>query len=123
MFAVPRDAKRNGHRTFTDGPPNLPAIVALNRLADYARRYRATAGDVNVLAVEVLREIDRQQDYGAALDAVTDRVERGEILTVSRQPMRGHLSAEAVAGVLEAAASAGRMEAWALYVAEKGGQA
>lgn len=119
--AVPPSAYRPTVK-FEDKPPAMVAVVALDRLASMGRQYGATAGDVNILAVEVLREIDRLQSYGHGFDSVTARVKSGEICTVSRMPMRNHLAPDAVTRVLELAASAGRIEAYAEYIS-KGGTA
>lgn len=93
------------------------AVDALFRLADACRSVGATAGDVNVLAVELIWAIDEERSYAKAFDSVMDMVVSGELRTVAGHQMRQFLSVEAVAAVLELAAVAARPEAFREYVA------
>jgi len=100
--------------------PAMPGIVALHRLADYAKPLGATSGDSGILALELLDEIDARRSYADAFDAVVERMASGEMKTVVGTPMRNHVGANAAAAILEAAASAGRAEAYAEYVMAHG---
>lgn len=100
--------------------PAMPGIVALDRLADYAKPLGATSGDTGILALELLDEIDACQSYADAFAAVVERLGSGELKTVAGKPMRNYVGAQAAAAILEAAASAGRHEAYAEYVMSHG---
>lgn len=103
-----------------DGPlPKVPAIFALNSLANSARKQGGTAGDANIIANEVLREIDERQNYAAGVDAVVERVRTGDIRSVDGKLMRSYLAAEAVRAIAETAASGGRVEAYAVDYAAR----
>lgn len=99
----------------TEPHERMPAMQAINALSDFCAQFGATAGDVGVLSVEFLREIDRLQDYRAATDAVMARFDNGTLKAVVGRPMRNFLSREAAAHVLGAAGGEGRPEAFEIF--------
>ena len=93
-------------------------VDALYGLADAARRVGsgATAGDVNVLANQLLWAIDEERSYARAFDLVMAMVLSGELRTVAGPPMGAFLSDQEVAAVLELVAVAARPEAYEEHV-------
>lgn len=103
-----------------DMPPQLhdagmavpDAGVALHRLSDHGRRLGLTAGDVGVLAVELLSSIDEYRSYPDAFDTVVAYVTSGQLLAVNGQPLRRFTTPQAVAQMCELIAVASRFEAY-----------
>lgn len=91
-------------------------VRLLHRLSDHANGLGLTAGDVGVLAVELLSQIDEQKSYADAFDAVMGFVADGSLLTVDGKPMRNFAQPDGVAQMLEMIAVGARMEAYAEYI-------
>lgn len=110
----------DAYRPVEIGGYQQPAAMRfLTMLADLSKPLGATAGDVNVLAVEMLKSIDELESYDDAYEEVMRSVESGDILTVAGGRMCDHVSPEAVDGVLVMVGSRGRAEAWAVSDAAK----